>query len=328
MSNSQINSISDFSDKYWFYSQIFLLTAGLISNTALILIFVTLRVFRGNRCTFYLTAESVANIGFILLNSPAYIYRYVADQDPVLISTVWCKIHNSISHTLGLCSLFTVCFLTFDQYMSTNPRPNFRQISSLKLAHRLTLGNACFVLLHTIPFLILTENHQGNLCTIDNIVLSVYFKYFYYPILSAAIPLLITLTFSLLAYRNVRRLIRQRITIFRRRLDRQLTAMVLARVFCLILFGSPYIIYSVYYINVSVTNGNQLQMTIFRLITRIVYSILFLNYTVKSKAIFNRLDFDMECVSLLDELLCVSHHIIKISSASEIFPDEKMLESL
>ena len=294
MSDSYINSLSNISDKYWFYSQIILLTVGLISNLALIFIFVTLRVFRGNQCAFYLTVESVANIGFILLNSPAYIYRYVSDQDPVLTSVVWCKIHNSISHTLGLCSLFTVCFLAFDQYMSTNPRPHFRQISSLKLAHRLTLVNVCFVLLHTIPFLIFTELRQGELCTIYNLVLSVYFTYFYYPILSAAVPLLITLTFSLLAYRNVRRIIRQRIHVFRRRLDRQLTVMILARVFCLILFGLPYIIYSLYRINVSVTDRNQLQMTILKLATRIAYSVLFLNFTVKSKFVFNKMGFHLQ----------------------------------
>jgi len=41
--------------------------------------------------------------------------------------------------------------------------------------------------------------------------------------------------FSLLAYRNVRR-----------RLDRQLTAMVLARVISLIVLGFPYVLYCIY----------------------------------------------------------------------------------
>ena len=281
MSDSLIYLLYDISETYWFCFHIFLLTAGLISNLALILIFLTLRVFRENQCAFYFTVESIANIGLLLLTSPAFIYEYLSAQDPSLFSIVWCKIQSSMSQTLGLCSLFTVCFLAFDQYMSTNPRPHFRQISSLKLAHRLTLVNVCFVLLHTIPFLIFTEMRHGELCTIYNVVLYIYLTYFYYPILSAAIPLLITLTFSLLAYRNVRRIIRQRIHVFRRRLDRQLTAMVLARVFCLILFGLPYIFYSLYRINVSVANSGQLQIVIIKLLSRTAYSFLYMNFAVK-----------------------------------------------
>lgn len=281
MSDSFINLLYTISEKYWLYFHIFLLTVGLTSNIALILIFLTVRMFRGNQCVFYFTVESVANIGLLLLSSPSFIYGYIINQDPTFISVIWCKIQSSILHAFGLCSLFTVCFLAFDQYLSTNPRLHFRQISSLKLAHRLTFLNICFVSLHVIPFLLFTVMRQGELCTIYNVVLYAYLTYFYYPILSAAIPLLITVTFSLLAYRNVRRIIRRQVPIIRRRLDRQLTAMVLARVFCLILFGSPYIFYSLYRINLSTSNSSQLQMAIIRLVSRITYSCLYMNFAVK-----------------------------------------------
>ena len=294
MSDSLISSLGNVAEKYWFYSNVFLLTFGVTGNLALVLIFVTLRIFRGSQCAFYFIVESFANIGVLLLTTPSIIYNYVTGEDSTVTSLVWCKVQSSMLHTFGLCSLFTTCFLTFDQYMSTNPRPHFRQISSLKLAHGLTLVNVCLVLLHSIPFLIFTEIRPVELCTIYNGVLYAYFTYFYYPILSATIPLLITITFSLLAFRNVRRIIRRQLNIFRRRLDRQLTGMVLARVFCLILFGAPYIIYALYRINLSVTKDDQVKLAIIKLVSRILYSILYMNYAVKSKVLSNEIDFDLQ----------------------------------
>ena len=281
MSNSATTLIYTVIAKYVLYSDIFLLTIGLINNLSLILIFASLRAFRGNQCAFYLMVESIANIGVLLSNLPSNIFTFVNDRDPTVTSIFWCKIKSAITQIFGLGSLFTICLLTFDQYMSTNPRPNWRQISTLKLAHRLTLFNVCFVVLHSIPFLVLSEINSIEGCTIYNAVLHAYFTYFYYPVLSSAIPLLVTITFSLLAYRNVRRIIRRQIAVVRRRLDRQLTAMVLARVCCLIVFGLPYIIFSLYRVNLPMTGDNQMEIAIVSLVAAIIYSFLYLNFSVK-----------------------------------------------
>jgi hypothetical protein len=281
MSISSAILINDISKKYAFYSNICILTIGLISNLSLILVFVTLRTFRGNQCAFFFTVESIANIGVLLSNLPTSISTYVNNQDPTITSIVLCKIRNAISQICGLCSLFTVCFLTFDQFMSTNPRPSWRQISTLKLARRLTLFNVCFFVLHSTIFLIFTKIGSSAGCAIYNTVIDAYFTFFYYPILSSAIPILVTISFSLLAYRNVRRILRRQTTMVRRRLDRQLTAMVLARVLCLILLGLPYIIYSLCRLNVNMTGNNKLGGAIVSLIAQIIYSLLYMNFAVK-----------------------------------------------
>ena len=285
MSDSLAERIAYATDTFWFYINIFILIVGFIGNLSLILIFITLRVFRGNQCAFLLTVESFSNIGFLLSTSPITIHKYITGQDSTLPSIVWCKLQISMSHAFGLCSLFTVCFLTFDQYMSTNPRPHFRQISSLKLVHHLTFVNGCFALLHSIIFIIFIDIQEMR-CTITNHILFVYVTYFYYPILHAAAPFIITLTLSVLAYRNVRRIIRRQINVIRRRLDRQLTAMILARVWFLIIFGLPYIGLSLFRLNFSITDGDQLRVAIFRLAATITYSLLYINFAVKYKAIF------------------------------------------
>jgi hypothetical protein len=109
-----------------------------------------------------------------------------------------------------------------------------------------------------------------------------YFSFFYYPILSSALPLIVTASFSLMAYRNVRHIIRRQIPIVRRRLDRQLTAMVLARVICLIVLGLPYIIFSLYQDNPVFTGNNYMEIAIATLAGNISYSLMYANFTVNS----------------------------------------------
>ena len=281
MSNSSTNTLYDIPGQYWFYSNVILLSFGLISNLALIMVFATLRVFRANQCAFIFIVESISNIGLLLSTSPPAIYRYITGDGLALGSLFWCKLQTSMTHIFGLGSIFTVCFLTFDQYMATHPRPHFRQIISLKLAHRFTFINGWFVLSHSILFIIFSDIDSRGRCFISNTNMNMYLIFFYYPILSTAIPLAITLTFSLLAFRNVRRIIRRQLNVFRRRLDRQLTAMVFARVWFLILFGLPYIGYSVYRSNMSLKDVNQLRTPIARLISGITYSLLYMNFAVK-----------------------------------------------
>lgn len=280
MINSSTNTLYDIPGQYWFYSNALVLSFGLISNLTLIVIFATLRVFRANQCTFLLIVESISNIGLLLSTSPPAIYRYITGNDLALGSCFWCKFQTSMSHVFGLGSIFTVCFLTFDQYMATHPRLQLRQISSLKLAYCFTFVNGCFVLSHSILFITFSDLDPMGRCFISNTQMNIYLTFFYYPILSTAIPLAITLTFSSLAFRNVRRIIRRQINVFRRRLDRQLTVMVFARVWYLILFGLPYIGYSLYRLSMSLKDVNQLRTPMARLISGITYSLLYMNFAV------------------------------------------------
>jgi len=281
-----VTAMDDITKKYTLYATIFLLIIGLISNLFLVLIFVTLRVFRGNRCAFFLTMESIANIGLLLSNFPSFIYSSTIDQDLASISIIWCKLQSALTQIFGLCSLFTICFLTFDQFMSTNPRPYWRQISTLKLARRFTFFNICFVILHSIPFLAFSQITKTGGCTIKNPILNSYLTFFYCPILSCFISITVCLTFSKFAYCNVRRIVRRQISVVRRRLDHQLTAMVLARAFCLVLLGLPCIIYSLYLFNVSITENNQLRVATASLVGAIAYSLLYGNFSVRRKILF------------------------------------------
>ncbi|CAF5172864.1 unnamed protein product, partial [Rotaria magnacalcarata] len=124
-----------------------------------------------------------------------------------------------------------------------------RRISSIQLARRLTLTAICIWIIHCIPYAIFYQIIPLNGCIITNTNLIHYYSYFYYPILHGLFPILTSCLFSLLAYRNVRHLVRRQLAVVRRRLDRQLTAMVFLRVIFFVLLLTPYTIYRIYSLN-------------------------------------------------------------------------------
>ena len=281
VSNSTlVNRFYDVTAKYAFYSSVVIMTAGLISNVLIILILSHLRIFRGNQCAFYLVVESFANIGLLSLILSSRILSQIFHIDPVHLSVVWCRIRSWSASVFALISLMTICFATFDQYLSTNYRYSFRQFSTLKLARYLTIFNINFSVLHNLPLLILSEIRSSGGCSTYNPILVKYFSYFYYPVLTSSLPVIITSSFSLLAYHNVRHLIRRQVPVVRRRLDRQLTAMVLARVVCLVAFGLPYIIYSLCALNIRVRENDLTSSAILRLVEAIMLSLLYTNYSI------------------------------------------------
>ena len=256
------------------------MTGGLISNTWIILILSHLRIFRGNQCAFYLIVECFANLGLLSLILSSRILTYIFHRDPVHYSIIWCRIRSWSVSVCAFISLMTISFATFDQYLSTNYRYFLRQLSTLKLAYRLTIFNISFAVLQNLPLLILSEILPIQGCSIQNPILVKYFSYFYYPVLTSSLPLIVTGSLSLLAYHNVRHLIRRQIPVVRRRLDRQLTAMILARVISLLGFGLPYIFYSLCALNISVDNNDQRGLAILRLIEAIMLSLFYTNYSI------------------------------------------------
>ena len=181
---------------------IFNLTIGMISNLAIIVIFTTLKVFKGNQCAFYLTVESVTNIGMLLAFLPSIPIPYLTlyNLPRTYMYVAWCKIQLMCGYGFGfgLCSLDTICVMIFDQYLSTNHRYSWRQKSSIRLAQRLISIISGLTLIHSVLFAVFA--HIGILgCTIYQPIIRSHFSYFFYPILISLLPLAISGTFSLLA---------------------------------------------------------------------------------------------------------------------------------
>src|SRR5690242_6203510 len=79
---------------YSLYSISIIFVVGLIGNLINIIVLTTLKLFRSNQCTFYLTTESIVNIGelFIIFLSRYLVIIY--GSDPANMSIVWCKLRT------------------------------------------------------------------------------------------------------------------------------------------------------------------------------------------------------------------------------------------
>ena len=90
---------------------------------------------------------------------------------------------------------------------------------------------------------------------------------------------MISVTFSLLAYRNVRRIVRRQLPVYRRRLDHQMTALALSRALCIGMLFLPFTAVSLYQLNLSSSATDySMQLAITRLVSAVATSFLYLNY--------------------------------------------------
>jgi hypothetical protein len=266
--------------KYRLYAGFVNLTLGIIGNISILAVFTTLPLFRRNPTAFYFITESISDIGFFLTLNIPRVVTVLIGYDPAQTSMTWCKIQTMMLQAFALFSLFNICFLSFDQYLSTNARPIWRQKSTLTLAHLLTSLNVCFVILHGITALVFTEIQPSMGCSVYNPIAKRYYTFFYYPVLANTFPLTFIVTSIVLAYRNVRRIVRLQQPVFRRRLDYQMTAMTLARVVVLTICGFPYVIISLYQLNLYIPADNYMQIAIITLLSIVFASLLHLNFAV------------------------------------------------
>ncbi|CAF1028147.1 unnamed protein product [Adineta ricciae] len=274
MSSNTVDILNTIRDNLqYFYYVIFLY--GTIGNFLNTMIFSRLKPFHGNRCAFYFTMEAIGGIVFLFLGLINSIARQIHGSDLVDSVLIWCRIRFITMHGMALILFFTICCAACDQFWSTHYRFGVRYQYPLKLARYIMLISSCIWLSHSIVFaLFLNIQSSSSGCVITNFILIWYSTYCFYPILYGPLQIFLAFVFSLLAYRNVRHIIRQQISIERRQLDQQMTAMVLIRViFCLIL-GLPYTCFRIYIINHPFTRSNLLRYTIGQIL-QIIVSLLF-----------------------------------------------------
>ena len=271
---------------FWIFDQIFtylsftILILGLIGNLLNIFTFLHHKFFRKIQCIFYLTAESIVDCVQLSITFTSRIGMVVFQDDPTQSSLPWCKIRAMIAQACTLTTMTTVCFAVIDQYLSTHPNPRIRKKSTLRLAQILMCINTCIWLLHGIPFLLYFEIRLPIGCAIFNVGFLHYYNFFHFPVLVGFSPIIIGLIFSVLAYRNVRHIIQRQVPQIQRRLDRQLTAMVLARVAFLIVVTLPFVTYRIYSLVTQYDQKNSLRKNIESVVNNMMVLIFTLNFSV------------------------------------------------
>ncbi|CAF0987835.1 unnamed protein product [Adineta steineri] len=190
MSSSSVSDeILKFATQYSLYTGCIMFSFGVIGNVLNLLVFTQLKLFRTNRCAFYITVESISNFIYQLLSITLTILTAIYGDDATGRFLIWCK-------------------------------------------------------------------------------------------LSGFLPVVIASLFSILAYHNVRHIVRRQLPIVRRKLDKQITAMVLMRVIAFVCLSSPYNAYRIYSINFPTSRSMPMAYAIIRLIQAILLSIFITNYTI------------------------------------------------
>jgi hypothetical protein len=201
--------------------------------------------------------------------------------DPTTVSRFYCKIKTPLGQWFRLLFDSIVCFEALDQFLSTNHRPDLRKMSTIKLARYLIFTATVLCALQTIPYIIFSDIIPPSGCIITSGALKNYYSFFYYIILNGLLPILISSVFSILAYQNVRRIVRRQIPIERRRLDHQLTAMIFVRVMIYVILSSPYTIFRIYILNANVFAADSFPFAVRQLITAIFTSFIIWIYSVR-----------------------------------------------
>ena len=266
---------------YWtnVYATYFIIIAGVIGNIGKLLTFTQLKLFRGNQSAFYLIMAAIVDSCELFFAAFTRATAAASNYDPSQVSAIWCKIRIYLIQFLSTISASIVCFSAFDQFLSTSHHAHLRQLSTYKLAQRAVTTLAVLVALYCIPTAVFGDIGRSG-CAIYNSSYNYYYSFVHLCINIGLLPIVISSFFSLLSYSNVRRIVRRQIPVLRRRLDRQLTAMILVRVGLFVITTTPFVSIRAYQLNASINPTNTYAVAVDQLIKAISTTFFQINFAV------------------------------------------------
>jgi len=281
MASSVASTLDFISQEISIYFGIPLLLIGVVGGFLNLLVFLTLKTFRQNSCAFYLTIMSFVNILLLLTGLLSRITISGFGIDWTQDSVFYCKCRVYINQLSILLSLSCICLASIDQFISTKFSIPFYKRNNMKLARILVIIFVLIWILHGIPYLfyynVVVSRTGQTSCSITNSTFQRYTSYGFLLFLSSILPLLVTIVFGLLAYRNVRQIVHRNLPIIRRELDKQLTIMVLVHLSFDLFTLLPYTIVSIMILNQSLLNNavTQAYLQFARIITIYLYYLYF-----------------------------------------------------
>lgn len=209
--------------------------AGVLGELLTIVVFISLHTFRQSSCAFYLLIMSMSNIVNLVGGLLSRILISGFGIDWTLSSPFYCAFRWYYIYIGVLVSFTMICLATIDQYLATCSRPRWQQWSNIKLARRISGGVILAWVLFGVPYLlyfdlVVQPTTGRKTCSSTNTPFFYYHIYVYIISLAGALPVVITVIFGSLAYRNVQQLAHRTLPLVRRELDKQLTTMVLVQV--------------------------------------------------------------------------------------------------
>lgn len=207
----------------------FVFSIGIVGNILNIIIFSSLKTFRETSSAFYMNATSAVNIFQLVVGLLSRILITGYDIDPTKTSSFICKARQFTLITTMLIIFTYMCFAAIDQFLLLTNR--WRHLCSTQFASRVVIIAFIAALIHGIPVFFFQDIYPPpgtgqTSCSFTNTGYSIYYSRFLFPFLLGIIPLIIRITFGLLAFIRVRQLHNRQIPIVLLERDKQLTAMV------------------------------------------------------------------------------------------------------
>jgi hypothetical protein len=168
-------------------------------------------------------------------------------------------------------------------------------LNTFKLAQRLVGIIIVVAALYSIPVAIFNNIQPKAGCVITDSTYNYYYSFVHICIVIAILPAVMSSFFSILAYRNVHRIIRRQVPVVRRRLDQQLTVMILVRVALYVITVLPYGIVRAYQSNQPVDQKDTYAVAVSQLLQNIVTLLFNLNQSVCNLSGFS----SFECLHTL-----------------------------
>lgn len=257
---SDLSATLDYATRFIsIYVGIPMLIIGMLGSFLNVLVFVSLKTFRRNSCGFYLTVMSVVNLALLATGLLSRITISGFALDWTQTSAFYCKARVYINQLSILTSLTCICLATIDQFLSTHPTFHWHRKNTVVISRLLIVTFVLIWLLHGIPYLffynlIVSPKTGKSACSITSPIFQQYTVYGFLLILSGFAPLLTTLVFGLLAYRNIKQAAHRTVPLVRRATDHQLTNMVLIHIVFDLFTLVPYIVVSIIALDPTLNN--------------------------------------------------------------------------
>lgn len=266
------------------YLGIPILIIGLIGDTFILIVFLSLKTFRENACAFYLTVMAAADTGQLITGLLSRVMISGFGVDWTLYSIFYCKFRRYCLQFCALTSFVCMCLAAINQFLATSASPHWQQWSHIKIAHRVIIIFIIIWLLQGIPFLIYYDHLESPItgkitCMSSRIILQQYYVNGITLTLAGFLPIIIDAIFAVLAYCNMQKVDQRALPVVQRELHKQMTAIVLIQFIYHTIVNIPYLISTI--INEDTTlQSDSLTAAKLQIFSNLATCIYYFNYAV------------------------------------------------
>lgn len=250
---------------------------GIVGNLLLMFIF-TRSKFRYVSSVQYLLASTVTNSIQLL---QTLLPRILSEGFAIALvksNSSYCKVRNYIAAVVSLCSIFYLCWASFDQFISTSRNAHTRSSwTSKKFVIIAVFSTFIFLLIVHIPVIVFTEA-IGESCTITNIFCIYVYAYGITPFTYTLFPMIIITYCSIGIVRNLKRSRFVGVIQMNKYLARQVRRMLIPQLIILIISGIPHSIQTVYSVATMSIEKHPIRIAVENVILNTVRLLFYLNY--------------------------------------------------